>query len=172
MPAPAAELLIDGFGRIKESVHQVLDGLPHEALVWRPDADANSAGWLLWHLTRVQDAQIAPLAGAPEVWTEDGWVERFALPYPASTHGYGASSADVGAFDASAELLAGYYDATHARTEAYLAGLDDDAYAEVVDAHWNPPVTAGVRIVSILDDDARHIGQAEYVRGQWERSAR
>ncbi len=35
----------------------------------------------------------------------------------------------------------------------------------VVDKRWNPPVTLGVRLVSILNDDVQHVGQAAYVRG-------
>ena len=28
-----------------------------------------------------------------------------------------------------------------------------------------PPVTAGARLVSIIDDGAQHLGQAKYVKG-------
>jgi hypothetical protein len=35
----------------------------------------------------------------------------------------------------------------------------------VVDKRWDPPVTLGVRLVSVVDDDAQHVGQAAYVRG-------
>ena len=41
-------------------------------------------------------------------------------------------------------------------------GLGED---RVVDRTWDPPVTLGVRLVSILDDDTQHAGQAAYVRG-------
>ena len=35
----------------------------------------------------------------------------------------------------------------------------------VVDKRWTPPVTLGVRLVSVLDDDMQHVGQAAFVRG-------
>ena len=35
----------------------------------------------------------------------------------------------------------------------------------VVDERWDPPVTLGVRLVSVVNDDAQHLGQAAYVRG-------
>ena len=59
---PGNELLIDGFGRIREIVHDVLDGLAQADLDYRVDGSANSIGWLIWHLTRVQDDHIAGAA--------------------------------------------------------------------------------------------------------------
>jgi hypothetical protein len=35
----------------------------------------------------------------------------------------------------------------------------------VVDRRWTPPVTLGVRLVSVLCDDLQHAGQAAFVRG-------
>lgn len=35
----------------------------------------------------------------------------------------------------------------------------------VVDTNWDPPVTLGVRLVSVLSDDLQHVGQAAYLRG-------
>ena len=35
----------------------------------------------------------------------------------------------------------------------------------MVDEAWDPPVTLGVRLVSVADDDLQHVGQAAYVRG-------
>ena len=38
----------------------------------------------------------------------------------------------------------------------------------MIDTKWNPPVTRGVRLVSIIDDAVTHLGQAAYARGQIE----
>jgi hypothetical protein len=35
----------------------------------------------------------------------------------------------------------------------------------VVDTNWDPPVTLGVRLVSVISDGLQHAGQAAYVRG-------
>jgi len=162
----AHDLLVDGFGRIEEGVPAVVDGLSVDELLWRPDPEANHVAWLVWHLARQQDDQVAHLADARSAWLEDGWVDRFGLPYAPQVHGWSMSSDDVGAFTvADPGLFAAYQAAVHARTVALLDGLDADRYAEVVDARWDPPVTVGVRIVSVLDDAAKHLGQAEYVRG-------
>ena len=44
-----------------------------------------------------------------------------------------------------------------------LEGLAPDDLDRVVDRRWDPPVTLGVRLVSIADDSLQHAGQAAYV---------
>jgi uncharacterized damage-inducible protein DinB len=146
-------------------VHQVVDGLTVEQLTIRLDRDANTISWLVWHLTRVQDDHIAEVAGTEQVWTSRGWAERFALPFPAGSIGYGHSSDEVAAVRAGAGLLAAYHDATAERTLDYLRALSDADLDRVVDRHWDPPVTLGVRLVSVAADDLQHVGQAAFIRG-------
>ncbi|WP_027936214.1 DUF664 domain-containing protein [Amycolatopsis sp. ATCC 39116] len=164
-----ADLVIDGFGRIQEVVHEAVDGLTEDQLAERLDEDANSIAWLVWHLTRVQDDHIADLAGTPQVWSEQGWHERFGLPFRPSATGYGHRSKDVAAVRAEAKLLTGYHDAVHDSTVAWLGSLREDRLDDVVDEAWDPPVTLGVRLVSILSDDLQHAGQAAFIRGVLER---
>ncbi|PCN49709.1 hypothetical protein Csp2054_01880 [Curtobacterium sp. 'Ferrero'] len=160
-----SELLIEAFSRVPETVGRAVDGLSEDQLATRPAAGANTLAWLAWHTARGQDAQVADLAGSEQVWTADGWVERFGLPFPAEALGYGMSGEEVGRVRASAELLTGYLAAVHERTVAYLSSLAPEDLDAVVDDAWDPPVTAGVRLVSILDDCVQHAGQAGYVRG-------
>ena len=115
----AVDLLIDGFDRVRESVHSVLAGATDEELTVRLDPEANTIAWLTWHLTRVQDDHIAGVAGSEQVWTADGWHERFGLPFAPEAIGYGDSAADVAAVRASADLLTGYHDAVVRRTVDY-----------------------------------------------------
>jgi uncharacterized damage-inducible protein DinB len=161
----ANDLLTDGFDRVRETVQQVVDGLDEDQLAYRPDSEANSIAWLVWHLTRVQDDHVADVAGAHQTWTSGGWVERFRLPFGVGAIGYGQSSEEVGQVRATVELLTGYQDAVHRPTIDYLATLGDDDYARVVDPRWDPPVTLAVRLMSVLNDTTQHAGQAAYVRG-------
>ncbi len=164
------DILTDGYSRIQETVHAAVEGLDPDALHARLDDDANSIAWLVWHLTRVQDDHIADAAGTEQLWTAQDWAGRFDLPLPADATGYGQSSKEVAAVRVgSADLLLGYYDAVHENTLAYLRGLDGHALARVVDEAWDPPVTLGVRLVSVLSDDLQHAGQAAFVRGVLER---
>ena len=161
----ARTVLTDGFGRVGPTVRAALQGLSPEALTWRPDARANTLAWLAWHVGRVQDAQVAPLAGTEQVWTAGGWAGRFALPFDDDATGYGQSAEQVARVRADVDLLVGYLDATTAQTLSYLERLSDDDLEVVVDEAWDPPVTLGVRLVSILTDCLEHAGQASYLRG-------
>jgi hypothetical protein len=162
----SAELLVDAFGRIREVVHQVVDGLGPEQLAFRVDPQANSIAWLVWHLTRVQDDHLADVAQAEQVWTSQGWAERFGLPLDPLDTGYGHRTDEVAAVRVdSGELLVGYYDAVDQQTIRYVEGLGDADLARIVDRSWDPPVTLGVRLVSVLADDLQHAGQAAFVRG-------
>ncbi len=166
----AAEILVDAFGRVREEVHAVLDGLAPGHLTVRVDDEANSIGWLVWHLTRIQDSHVADAAETDEVWTAARWSGRFALPYAASSTGYGHSSDDVAAFDvASTELLRGYYDEVHDMTVRYVEQLTDEDLDRIVDESWDPAVSLAVRLVSVISDGLQHAGQAAFVRGVLER---
>lgn len=160
-----ADVYLDFFERILENGTAVVGGLDDDQLAHRPAPDANSIAWLVWHAARVQDAQVADVAGTEQVWFTQGWVERFALDLDPEDHGYGHTSEQVGKVRASGELLAAYLTAAHEATKAYLATLGADDLDRIVDDRWDPPVTLGVRLVSIADDDAQHVGQAAYLRG-------
>jgi uncharacterized damage-inducible protein DinB len=166
----SAELLVDAFGRIREVVHDVVDGLTPEQLTFRVDSRANSIAWLVWHLTRIQDDHVADVAQAEQVWTSRGWAERFGLPFDPFDTGYGHRSDEVAAVQVeSGALLVGYYDAVHEQTTRYVAGLTDADLDRIVDESWDPPVSLGVRLVSVIADDLQHAGQAAFVRGILER---
>jgi uncharacterized damage-inducible protein DinB len=113
----------------------------------------------------VQDDHVAGVADLEQVWTAQGFVDRFRLPFAAEDIGYGHSTDEVGRVRASADLLTDYLSATHQQTVGYLATLTDTDLDRVVDTHWDPPVTLGVRLVSVVNDATQHVGQAAYVRG-------
>jgi hypothetical protein len=161
----ARELLRDAFTRLIEHVDGLTDGLTDEQATYRASPNANSIAWLIWHSARVQDVQVADVAGVEPVWTRDGWVERFGLDLPRDDTGYGHSPEDVAKVQAPADLLGGYYHAVHKLTLEYIASITGDELARIVDTHWDPPVTASARLVSIIDDCAQHLGQAAYVLG-------
>lgn len=160
-----AELLDDAFQRILQTATDAVDGLSAEQLAHRPGPDANSIGWLVWHLARVQDDHVADVAETEQVWTAQGFVDRFDLPFDAAAIGYGQSSDEVGQVRVEAGLLTEYLRAVHEQTTSYVASLTADDLDRVVDARWDPPVTLAVRLVSVVSDDLQHAGQAAYVRG-------
>ncbi|MGH2807455.1 MAG: mycothiol transferase [Actinomycetota bacterium] len=159
-------VLTDAFGRIRGIVDRVVAGLTPEQLSFRVSPEANSIAWLIWHLTRVQDDHVADAAGTEQLWTSGGWAERFALPLDPGDTGYGHSAAQVGSVAVrSGDLLTGYHDAVHDETQRFVGGLSDEDLDRIVDESWDPPVSLGVRLVSVIGDDLQHAGQAGYVRG-------
>jgi hypothetical protein len=164
----STDLLVDGFDRIREIVHDVLDGLTDADLQYRVDPRANSICWQVWHLTRVQDDHVAAAGGLRQVWLS-GFEERFGLPLDPADTGYGHTTAQVAAVQAPAGLLAAYHDATYDQTISFVSALTEADLAKVVDRRWDPPVTMAVRLVSVLSDDLQHAGQAAFIRGLMER---
>ena len=160
-------MLVDAFTRVRDELPSQLDGLTAEQVLWRPAPDANPMGWLAWHLARVQDDHLADLGGIDQVWTGGGWAGRFALPYDEGAIGYGHSSAEVGAFTVGdTALLTGYHAAVHELTVQVIETLGTATdYERIVDERWDPPVSAAVRVVSVIGDITQHLGQLAYVRG-------
>jgi Protein of unknown function (DUF664) len=164
------DLLVDAFDRIREAVHGAVRGCSVEMLAYRPDADANSIAWLVWHLTRIQDDHVADVAGTEQIWTAGGWAGRFSLPLDPADTGYGHDTGEVATLaSAPPDLLLGYHDAVHDSTVQYLGRLAPGDLDRIVDDRWDPPVSLAVRLVSVVADNLQHAGQAAYVRGLCER---
>lgn len=160
-----AELLTDAFERVLEGGLAAVDGLTEDQLVHRIDPGANSIAWLVWHAARVQDDHVADAAGLQQVWAARGFLDAFDLPLDADDTGFGHTAEQVGAVRASADLLGDYLRATHEQTLAYVGGLKAQDLDRIVDTNWDPAVTLGVRLVSVVNDGTQHIGQAAYLRG-------
>lgn len=157
--------LVELYGRLPELVHEAVDGLDEAQLGWAPGEGANTIAWLVWHLTRVADHHISELAGVEQRYLADGWHERFGRGPDDQDHGYGHTAADVASVRGTAADLVGYFDAAHARTIEHLEGLTSTDLDRIVDERWDPPVTLGVRLASLVSDCLQHAGQAAYVRG-------
>jgi Protein of unknown function (DUF664) len=159
------DLLLDAFERIRDAVHPAVNGLSPDELGFRPDGEANSIAWLVWHLTRIQDDHVAGLDDGSQLWIAGGWAERFALPLDPADTGYGHGPEDVASVAADASSLLGYYEDVHQRTLQFVRSLTESDLDRVVDRSWDPPVTVAIRLVSVIADDLQHVGQAAYVRG-------
>lgn len=158
------EVYLELFGRIGPLVRAAVDGLDPDQLVAQPQQGTNPVGWLVWHLTRVQDHHVGQLLGQDQLWPD--WAGHFGLQPDPWNIGFGHKPADVATVrPESSKVLVDYYDAVYARTQGLLVSLTPESLSEVVDRNWAPPVTLGVRLVSVADDSLQHVGQASYVRG-------
>jgi hypothetical protein len=161
------ELILDGYDRLPDLVKEVLAGFRMGELDWQPHRNCNSLGWTVWHLTRVQDSQIADLMAAEQLWIKDGWHKKFKRPADPDDTGYGHTPEQVRAFKSpSVTIQLGYLRAVIERTKQYLASLTPADLDRELDEPWQKPLpTVGVRIVSILADCHQHAGEASYIRG-------
>lgn len=162
----ARDLLLELYGRLPPLAASAVDGLDADELCRRPSDSTNPIGWLVWHTARVQDHHVAELRDGPQLWEEGEWARRVGLAPDPSNTGYGHTQPEVAAVAPStpADLLE-YLGAVDARTTAFLGTLTADDLDRVVDRRWDPPVTMGVRLVSVADDGLQHLGQANYLRG-------
>jgi hypothetical protein len=161
-----ASLLLELYGRIPPLARHAVVGVDLDRLTEPPSPGANTIAWLVWHLARVQDDHVAELLDTEQVWAQGDWAARFGLDPTPSNTGYGHSAEEVAAVRPdSGEALVEYLDAVAARTNTMLEDLVPADLDRIVDRRWDPPVTLGVRLVSIADDSLQHAGQAAYVRG-------
>ncbi len=161
-----SSLLLELFGRIPHIAADAAEGLDQEQLCWEPAPGTNTIGWLVWHLTRVQDHHVAELLGTDQIWVTGEWARRCGLEPDPSNTGYGHDPDDVRAVrPENPDVLLDYLAKVDARTSEMLRDLTPDDLDRVVDRRWRPPVTMGVRLASIADDCLQHAGQAAYVRG-------
>jgi hypothetical protein len=165
-----AALLLDLYGRIPSLAREAVEGLPLPRLTDAPAPGANHIAWLIWHTARVQDSYATELTGASQLWIDGDWAGRFGLAPDPANNGYGHTPSEVAAVRPdSHEVLIDYLDAAMARMSEYLESLTPAALDRIIDENWDPPVTLGVRLISIADDGLQHVGQAAYVRGLLER---
>jgi uncharacterized damage-inducible protein DinB len=163
--ATASDLLLDAFARVQESIYDVLDGLSDEQLATPPAPRANTIGWLVWHISRLMDDHIAFVAGSDQIWMSQGWFDRFGLPFPVESLGYGQSVAEAQSVRVSGSLLREYFDAAHGFAAGFVGAVTETELDRVVDESWDPPVTLAVRLVSVVNDTTQHVGQAAYAKG-------
>ncbi len=160
-----SEVFSDAFGRIRELVQQSVKGANPARLAYRPEPGANSIAWLAWHLTRTQDDHVSEIAGIEQAWISEGWHDRFGMAADPHNTGYGHGPDEVAAIPPDPDLLIAHHEAVAGRTATYLAKVDDAELDRIIDRSYDPPVTVGVRLVSVISDNIQHAGQARYLRG-------
>jgi uncharacterized damage-inducible protein DinB len=160
------DLIIDALSRVDEDLRRTLDGLSAEQLTFRPAEHANSIAWLAWHLTRVMDDHVSELAERRQAWLDQGWHARFGKPADPSDTGFGYGPDQVaGLRPEGPRVLLEYFAAVYHQTIDYLQRVTCADLDRVVDRRWDPPVTAGVRLISVANDCTQHVGQMAYLRG-------
>ena len=158
------QLLIEVFERVSQMLEKALDGLTQDDLNCLPNPDCNSIGWLVWHLTRVQDSAISNLMDKEQCWIVGKWYSKFGRNPDPTDRGVGHTSVDVSNFKSpDSKTLLDYYNAVFKQTKEYIGKLSTAELGREMDNPRNPLV--GLRIAGIINDNIQHIGQIAYLRG-------
>lgn len=162
----SAGLVADALGRVREMVQAVLKDLSPEELLAPPKPHI---AWLVWHLSRVQDANFSGLMERPQLWIADGWHARFKMPPEPRDNGsdHRHTVEQVEAFTVNdKQLLLDYLDAVFARTKGYLSTVSNADLNRVLnEPQYQPLPTLSIRLASVINCNTRHAGQIEYLRG-------
>jgi uncharacterized damage-inducible protein DinB len=165
-----ADVFAEAFERIRAEVLRAAADLDTDQLGHRPDAEANSIAWLVWHTSRVQDHHVSEIAGVDQAYVAGGFAAALGLRPDSSDIGYGHTSEEVAMIRPEDSLmLIEYHEAVTSRTLEYVAGIHAEELDRIIDDSYDPPVSVGVRLVSVINDNMQHVGQANYVRGLVER---
>ncbi len=159
-------MYLELYGRIPPLARDAVEGLTPAQLTEAPRPGANTIAWLIWHLARVQDHHVAELLDGAQLWATGDWAGHFGLEADPANTGYGHTASEVATVRPDAgQVLLDYLDAVSERSRRLLEGVTPADLDRVVDRRWDPPVTLGVRLVSVADDCLQHVGQAAYLRG-------
>ena len=164
----SSDLLVEAYSHITRIVHQAADGLSQEQLAYRPEEGSNSIAWLVWHLTRIQDSHLKNVVQLEEAWLTEQWDERFGMAGSTGI-GFGDGTEEVAAIRPPRAILLGYHDRVAGRVLDYLPTVDAEELDRIVDTNYDPHVKAGIRLMSVVQDNTQHAGQARYLRGMIER---
>jgi uncharacterized damage-inducible protein DinB len=160
------DFILDTLEREQEAVTAAVNGLSHEELTWRPGAEANSIGFILWHQIRCEDHMVqGMIQQKPQVWVSDGWHQRLKLSENPHDDGYGYAAEQVAAFPVPKlkDLLA-YAEATRAQTIKYLKATTADKLDQKIQTPMGE-YTIGQIIAILLCEIIQHTGQIAYLRG-------
>ena len=161
------DFVLDNLDRIKRVLIEAIDSLTYEELTWQPGAEANSIGFILWHLVRCEDTYIQSLIlQQPQVWVSGEWYQKLDLPDDPWDNGNDYTAEQVAGFPVP-ELkdLLGYAEAVRVRTVACLEEITPDKLDEEI----QPPKFWGNNLSKLLSymlcELTQHIGQIAYLRG-------
>ena len=161
-----SDFIIDTLERVQSAVAAAVNGLSPEELTWRPGAEANSIGFLLWHQTRAEDVLVHDwIQQKPQVWVTEKWYERLKLPENPQDDGWGYTAEQVAAFTVpELKELMGYAEATRTQTISYLKAATSDKLDQAIQTPLGE-LTIGQTLALLLSEIAQHTGQIAYLRG-------
>jgi uncharacterized protein len=167
------ELLADLVDDLTKGIHKAVSGLSHEELIWRPDAEGNSIGVTVWHMSRGLDVLkvrfLEQQQALAEQWHTQGWGKQTGYdPRGIGTGGLGILSGytqeEVAAIPVlTAEQLLAYLDQVSDALRQYLLSLPEGALSRPT-MFVGERLTAYQVIKEIVLGCVGHLGEIEALK--------
>ena len=159
------EAIRSGLEEYLQGLKTAIEGLTPAEARWLPTVHTSHIAWLVWHMARVEDRWVGRyLRGTTEVWTADGWADRFSMD--PESNGVGQTAEEVRTMpEIPLTDLIAYFDAVRAVTCRYLEqATEEDLSLEY--QHSRLGAVTGTWIVGhILVEESQHTGQVALIRG-------
>ena len=143
-------------------IERLRDGITDEQFYYQPTADSNSIAWLVWHLSRWRDRTSAIVSGEIQIWTSEGWSQRFGIPEERT--GLGDTPEQVAGFRADRDLVLSS-DAAHRTIVDRILKLSAEQLEETVKGLPGEPRSGWRVLAGVIGDSTEHVGQINYLRG-------
>jgi uncharacterized damage-inducible protein DinB len=154
-----------GLDEYLDGLRRAIEGLTPAEARWQPTVHTNHIAWLVWHMARVEDRLVSQyLRGTTEVWTAEGWADRFKMS--PESHGGGQTMEDVRAMpDILLTDLMAYFEAVRAVTHQYLDPATDADFSREYRHPRRGLVTGTWIMVHLIVEESQHTGQVGLIRG-------
>ena len=158
------EFIEDAFNTEHEYLMDALGDLTADELMWRAGPEANPIGWILWHMTRIEDMWFQFfIQSQTEIWERDGWNEKFGLPTRDNGFQHTLEQvADFPAYDLSE--MTRYGEAVRSATLAYLKTVTSEQMDEVP-REARPEMSVGRIFRQVIGEIYQHQGHIAYLKG-------
>ena len=158
------EFIEDAFNTEREYLIDALGDLTSDELMWRAGPEANPIGWILWHMTRIEDMWFQFfIQRQTEIWERDGWNEKFGLPTRDNGFQHTLEQvADFPAYDLS-EMMR-YGEAVRSDTLAYLKTVSSEQMDDVP-REARPEMSVGRIFRQVIGEIYQHQGHIAYLKG-------
>ena len=175
------ELYADLIATLTAGIHGEIGELSPQELDWQPDAEGNSIGVTVWHVSRWFDVTARVFQERPpeeELWLTQGWAERTGYnPEGIGYRGLGAltgyTQPEVGAIPhLSATDLLAYLDQSSEALQAYLLALPSFEPLRQPVAGWGreTPVIKQDLLKVVFMGCAGHLGEIKALRAMMKRA--
>jgi len=161
------EFILDSLDIMQKELDQAMDGLTQDEVEWRPNFEANSIGFILWHMLLGEDYFVqAMFRQKPDLWASEKWYSKLNMPEePLPMGGYDATAEQIAAFPVpELKYLLEYGKAVRAQTLTFFQNMDDEKLGE---EHETPfgNASIGHLMAMSLCEIAQHIGHIAFLRG-------